>query len=127
MLDSNTGTVHGLAFFNSARNKLGCTFFKQVLKLECVLATYKQYLVMGVFTTNLEFLSCFLGHQGTSSRFLCMTCLACKTDITNACLLLNHVEKVAKRTLVLMSEDGETYIKMINKHVGSVKHKKGQT
>ena len=36
-----------------------------------------QYLMAGVLTGDLDFLSNFLGHQGASSKWLCFYCLAC--------------------------------------------------
>ena len=35
-----------------------------------------QFLLAGVFTGDLDFLSNFLGHQGASSKWLCIYCLA---------------------------------------------------
>ena len=41
----------------------------------------RHYLLAGLFTGDLEFLSLFLGHQGASAKWLCMLCMAQQTEI----------------------------------------------
>ena len=56
-----------------------------------------RYLLSGIFTGDLEFLSHFLGHQGASARWLCMFCLARQNELHTAFCLAGDAPRFPKR------------------------------
>ena len=74
-------TLDGLVFVGANDAVLGRSIFVESIALEdsdVETVMFKQYLVIGMFTADLEFLSKFLGHQGASSKYFCMFCTAVK-------------------------------------------------
>ena len=67
----------GLSFFGPDAICIGTAYFPK--QVECNARTdsvqLSQIIVAGLFVADIDFLSTFLGHQGSSSRFPCVYCL----------------------------------------------------
>mmetsp|Transcript_32260 Transcript_32260/g.55046 ORF Transcript_32260/g.55046 Transcript_32260/m.55046 type:complete len:161 (+) Transcript_32260:467-949(+) len=74
---------------------------------------FKQYLMVGMFTADLEFLSKFLGHQGACARYLCMFCQIVKAQCKEVFADPSKPAVVPKRTLESIIADAEKYYSII--------------
>ena len=99
--DMSSNKVHGLVFKNDQGVEVARVFFPEPMTENRIQPHIRQLLLIGIFTADLEFLSKFLGHQGASAKFMCMFCLACKSDVESA--FLTELEKCyTKRSMKQM-------------------------
>mmetsp|Transcript_11461 Transcript_11461/g.19847 ORF Transcript_11461/g.19847 Transcript_11461/m.19847 type:complete len:190 (+) Transcript_11461:644-1213(+) len=91
-------------------------FFREPIAYSSKQPSLKQYLMVGMFTADLEFLSKFLGHQGACARFLCMFCLIVKAQCKQVFDDPDNPAVVPKRTLEMIKENAKTYNDIMSKY-----------
>ena len=78
--DSEMETAIGVSYFGHDQSCIGTVYFPD--QIECNASEYSemiqsfQIVVAGMFVADIDFMSTFLGHQGSSARFPCVYCLA---------------------------------------------------
>ena len=123
LVDTTTKSIDGLCFVDSVYTVIGQAFFQIPIKNSSSQPVIEQYLMVGMFTADLEFLSKFLGHQGASAKYLCMFCLACKHQLKNVFLHPDERTSFEKRTFSMLTEDGKRYNEMMSKYTEKEKEK----
>jgi len=63
-----------------------------------------------VFTCDLDFLSKFLGHQGASSKWLCIFCLAITEKLADIFHTGGVVPRYERRTLESFKQNYQVYV-----------------
>ena len=113
LVSTSTNMTHGLCFYDEGGNEIARGLFRLSVKSAKTQPLMDQYLMVGVFTADLEFLSKFLGHQGASARYLCMMCLIVKAQVEASFRSPEIIALPEKRTLEKLKNGGKKYNEMM--------------
>ena len=108
--NSSSATIDGVAYFGRTKEVLATSYFQSPIacsRNDAMKSCVNQILVAGVFTADLEFLSCFFGHQGASALF---PCLFCFIKLRNMCDVFNNGSvSFQERTFKDIESDAATF------------------
>jgi len=117
--------IDGVSFCNHDGEIAQAIFHKPIeCKDESKQPIFAQYLIAGVFTTDLKLVSKFLGHKGASAKIFCIFCLAVKAQLKNVFLHRGQCQEITARTIAAMSEDGTLYKQKMSELPKSMQKKK---
>ena len=110
------GQFDGLQFMDACGREIAICYFQKPVICDNssnpnLAVAMEQYLIAGIFTADLDFLSKFFGHQGASSRWLCMLCLAMQSKLEDTFTLAGNAPRFHKRTFESITVDTERYVK----------------
>jgi hypothetical protein len=110
-------TIDGIVFVGANDDAvIGRSIFVESLpcKETDIWALFQQYLVIGMFTVNLEFLSKFIGHQGVSSKYFCVFYTAVNKQCEEVFHHSGKETNIEQWTMVGMIRDGKIYKEMLS-------------
>ena len=112
--NSVTNDIDGVVFLDAKGESAGrCLFLNPIKALITSQPDFKQILLIGVFTADIEFLAKFVGHQGASARFMCLFCLAIKSKCADVFLNDGKSSDFVPRTIQSMVADANKFKAMM--------------
>ena len=108
-------TTVGSCFVNVNKNEICRGIFCENLPESTItIPLIKQYVMDGVFTSDLETLSRLFGRQGTATKYGYMFSLIVKRQVQLSFINLDQQMIVDPRTLDMLREDGKQYNTMMS-------------